>query len=80
MTFKIDEKSGKISLADHTPAGGKVPRNFAVSPDGKYILVANQDTDNVVIFERNPETGLLRATGTEIQVSMPVCVKFLQGG
>lgn len=77
VTFKIDENSGKISPAGHSPAGGKVPRNFAVSPDGKYILVANQDSDNVVIFERDAQTGLLRATGTEIQVSLPVCVRFL---
>lgn len=77
VTFKIDEKSGKISPLDHIPAGGKVPRNFAVSPDGKYVLVANQDSDNVVIFERDAVTGRLKNTGTEIRVSMPVCVKFL---
>lgn len=77
VAFEIDAKSGKISLAGHTPAGGKVPRNFAISPDGKYVLVANQDSDNIVVFERNPETGLLQATGTEIRVSMPVCIKFL---
>lgn len=77
VSFKVDEKSGKLSLAGHVPAGGKVPRNFAVSPDGKYVLVANQDSDNVVVFERDAVTGLLHKTGTEIKVSMPVCVKFL---
>lgn len=77
VIFKIDENSGKISLAGHSPAGGKVPRNFAVSPDGKYILVANQDSDNVVVFERDAQTGLLHTTGTEIPVSLPVCVRFL---
>ncbi len=77
VTFAIDGGSGKISPAGHTPAGGKVPRNFAISPDGKYVLVANQDSDNVVVFERDRVTGLLKNTGTEIRVSMPVCVKFL---
>lgn len=77
VTFAIDEKSGKINLAGHVSAGGKVPRNFAISPDGKYVLVANQDSDNVVVFERDAVTGLLKNTGTEIRVSMPVCVKFL---
>lgn len=77
VTFKIDGQSGKISTEGHVPAGGKVPRNFAISPDGKYVLVANQDSDNVVVFERDAATGLLKNTGTEIPVSMPVCVKFL---
>jgi 6-phosphogluconolactonase len=75
--YAIDPKSGKLSLEGHQDVMGQVPRNFAISPDGKYVLVANQDSDNVVIFERNQETGALKATGTEIKVSMPVCVKFL---
>jgi 6-phosphogluconolactonase len=57
--------------------GGKVPRNFAISPDGKYVFVANQNTDNIVIFERNATTGLLKNTEKEINISMPVCIKFL---
>jgi 6-phosphogluconolactonase len=28
-------------------------------PDEKYLLVANQDTDNVVSFKHNTETGKL---------------------
>jgi 6-phosphogluconolactonase len=54
-----------------------MPRNFSISPDGKYVFVANQNTDNIVIFERNASTGLLLKTGKEIKISMPVCIKFL---
>lgn len=75
--YSIDASTGKLVLEGQKEVNGAVPRNFAISPDGKYILVANQDSDNIVVFERNPEMGLLRATGTEIKVSMPVCVKFL---
>lgn len=78
VIFKVDEKTGKIHSPAHLSSDGKVPRNFAVSPDGKYVLVANQDTDNIVVFKRDAGTGLLENTGTEIQVSMPVCVKFLR--
>lgn len=75
--YSVDSKTGKLNLEGHKEVNGKVPRNFTISPDGKYVLVANQDSDNIVVFERNRELGLLRATGTEIKVSMPVCVKFL---
>lgn len=77
VTFSIDPKTGKLNQLSQTPVGGKVPRNFGISPDGKYVFVANQNTDNIVIFERNAATGLLKNTGKEINISMPVCIKFL---
>ncbi len=77
VTFAINPKTGKLKQLSQTPVGGKVPRNFAISPDGKYVFVANQNTDNIVIFERNISTGLLKNTGKEINISMPVCIKFL---
>ncbi|MCP9753948.1 lactonase family protein [Lacihabitans sp. CCS-44] len=77
VTFSVDPKTGKLSQLSQTPVGGKVPRNFGISPDGKYVFVANQNTDNIVIFERNAATGLLKNTGKEINISMPVCIKFL---
>lgn len=77
VTFAINPKTGKLKQLSQTPVGGKVPRNFAISPDGKYVFVANQNTDNIVIFERNATTGLLKNTEKEINISMPVCIKFL---
>ena len=77
VTFAINPKTGKLKQLSQTTVGGKVPRNFAISPDGKYVFVANQNTDNIVIFERNATTGLLKNTEKEINISMPVCIKFL---
>jgi 6-phosphogluconolactonase len=55
---------------------GQVPRNFAISPDGQFLLVANQESDNIIVFKRDKETGKLSPTGGEIKVSMPVCLIF----
>lgn len=76
VVYRVDSSSGKLSLVEHVPAGGKHPRNFAISPDDRFVLVANRDTNNVVTFSRDAETGKLRHTGIELQVSKPVCVKF----
>jgi len=76
VVYEIDPESGKLRLIEHVPAGGRHPRNFALSPDNRHVLVANRDTNNIVIFERNPETGRLRPTGFELNVSKPVCIKF----
>jgi sugar lactone lactonase YvrE len=53
---------------------GSKPRNFTISNDGKWLLVANQDTDNIVVFKIDPATGDLKDTGNQIKVSMPVCL------
>lgn len=55
---------------------GKGPRNFAIDPSGKHVLVAHQYTNNVVIFNRNSATGKLTDSGKRINVGTPVCLIF----
>ncbi len=43
---------------------------------GEFVLVANQDSDEIVFFLRDSETGLLKETGIKLQVSSPVCLKM----
>lgn len=53
---------------------GIKPRNFIISEDGKWLLVANQDSDNIAIYKVDPTNGDLIDTGNQINVSMPVCL------
>jgi 6-phosphogluconolactonase len=76
--FSIDQASGKLKLLGYVPAGGMSPRNFAIDPSGKYLLVANQLSNNVVIFKRNKKTGMITATGEEIKTPEPSCLKMLE--
>ncbi|MFQ3576601.1 MAG: beta-propeller fold lactonase family protein, partial [Cytophagales bacterium] len=57
--------------------GGKTPRNFTISPDGKWIFVANQNSHNITIFERNLSTGMLKPSGKEINIGLPTCLIWL---
>lgn len=77
VIYKIDKKTGQLTLIGHQSVNGKTPRNFAIDPTGRFVLVANQDSDNISVFKRDKKTGLLTATGKEILVSQPVCLKFL---
>ncbi|MBL7814319.1 MAG: lactonase family protein [Saprospiraceae bacterium] len=74
--YRINKKTGQLTFIGHQSVNGKTPRNFVIDPTGQFILVANQDSDNITIFKRNKKTGLLTPTGKEINVSMPVCLKF----
>src|SRR5688500_6691584 len=73
--FSIDEKSGKLTAMGHRSTEGKTPRNFNFDPSGNFLLVANQNSDEIVIFRRN--SGLLEDTGKRIQVPKPVCIKWI---
>ena len=67
---------GKLKFKQQIHTGGKVPRNFAITPDGQYVFVGHQSTDNIVIFKRNIQTGLLTDTGKQLKVGSPVCLLF----
>jgi 6-phosphogluconolactonase len=40
--------------------------------------VANQDSENVVTFRIDQQTGKLEDTGIESSIPTPVCLKFLK--
>lgn len=74
--FSIDEKNGKLTSVGYQSTSGKTPRNFNFDPTGNYLIVANQNSDNLVIFKRDVKTGLLTALPKQVEVGNPVCVKW----
>ena len=74
--FEIEAGSGVITPKGHHHTSGKTPRNFKLSAEGDIVLVANQDSNKVVMFRRNSKDGLLADTGFEINVPQPVCIEF----
>jgi len=61
---------------DRTPCGGKVPRHLTLDPSGRWLLVANQESDTLSIFSRDVKTGKLTNTGTTVPLSRPQCLVF----
>jgi 6-phosphogluconolactonase len=68
--------NGKLENYFMVSTRGDGPRNFAISPDGKFLLVAHQFSNNIVIFKRDNKTGILTDTGERIDVGSPVCLVF----
>ncbi len=73
--FAIDTR-GKLSPIGHESTRGMTPRNFAIDPSGMFLLVANQKSDNIVVFRLDQKTGRLNSTGQVVPVPSPVCLKF----
>ena len=54
----------------------EIPRNFHITPDGRFLLAANQNSDNIVSFRIDRDSGGLEYTGHEAAVPAPVCLKL----
>jgi 6-phosphogluconolactonase (cycloisomerase 2 family) len=56
---------------------GTHPRNFVITPNGKYLLSASRDDSIIEVFEIDGDTGLLKNIDKNIEVDTPVCLKFI---
>ena len=76
VIYAIDKK-GALTYAGRQSSGINTPRNFAIDPTGNFVLVGNQNGNDIAIFKRDKKTGLLSETNKRIQVDKPVCLKFV---
>ncbi len=75
--FEINGDTKKLKPLGFVPVEGDWPRNFSLSPDGDFMLVANQKSGNITVFKINRTTGMPEFTGKEIKIPAPVCIEFL---
>jgi 6-phosphogluconolactonase len=74
--FAISSTAGTLTPVQTVSSGGKTPRNFAIDPTGSWLLVANQDSGEIVVFRIDRKTGHLTSTGEVLKVPSPTCLKF----
>lgn len=73
--FKIDDQ-GQLQLIEVQQVKGKIPRDFAISPDGKFLLVALQDSGTIELYHINQSDGSLSFADKNFKVPTPVCLVF----
>ncbi len=69
-------KDGTLKTIGYQSTFGKTPRIFAIDGTGKFLVVANQSTGNIVVFKRDSITGLLKKTGNKVKVANVSCVQI----
>lgn len=75
--FSVDPTDGTLARVGYQPTGIH-PRNFAITPNGKYLLVACRDSQVIQVFGRDAATGLLtEKAGAGIAMDKPVCIRFV---
>ena len=75
--FKVDQQNGELTKIGYQLTGTH-PRNFIITPNDKFLLVACRDTNEIQIYQRDRESGLLQDTGKRINMEKPVCLKLAQ--
>ncbi|MFC4404764.1 lactonase family protein [Gracilibacillus xinjiangensis] len=74
--YKV-EGDFKLSFVGWTDTEGDWPRDFVLDPTEQFVIASNQESDTLVLFERNKEKGTLTLVQKDVKVPEPVCVKFL---
>lgn len=75
-TFAIDEYTGYMKYISNISSLGKTPRFMTFSPDGLKLIVANEDSDTIQIFNINTNSGELTFSGQTVNTESPVCILF----
>ena len=76
VVFAVNPTDGSLREIQTVPSGGKAPREFTIAPGGKFLLVANQQSDAIAVFSRDPETGKITDTSRRIPVGSPTDLKW----
>lgn len=76
VVFAVNPSDGSLREIQTVSSGGKAPREFTLAPGGKFLLVANQQSDAIAVFSRDPETGKITDTGRRIDTGTPVDLKW----
>ena len=58
-------------MANITPSGGKCPRNFNWTGNGRFLVVGNQNSDSLCVFEFDAKSGALTPAHVAEGVASP---------
>ncbi|TAM07472.1 MAG: lactonase family protein [Paraburkholderia sp.] len=75
--FAVDATNGKLARIGRQSSLGKAPREFAIDPTGRWLIVGNQGSDTAYVFRRDPQTGLLGPDPKRLDIPSPVDFKFV---
>lgn len=74
VVYNVSENGETIEIAQWISVEGKTPRDFNFSKSEDFVIVANQDSDNVTVFKRDKDSGLLSLVQKDFYVPEATCV------
>ena len=77
LVFAIDPANGHLKELQRRSVEGDHPREFSLDPSGRFVLIANQKSNQIVVVERDAKSGLLGKTVQKLPMDAPSDLKFL---
>lgn len=74
--FETSQEGKRLKRKQLISTEGDFPRDFNLDPSEKFIVAANQNSDNLTLYERDTQTGLLKMIQKDVYVPECVCVYF----
>jgi 6-phosphogluconolactonase (cycloisomerase 2 family) len=78
VVYAVGKDDGQLTLLQRRSVEGDHPREFALDPDGNYLLVANQKSNQIVVLRRDPRKGTLGDTVQKLEQPAPSDLKFIE--
>lgn len=77
MHYTIGD-DGMLQPCNRISSQGQIPRDFALDGGDRWVICANQDSDTLAIYRRDPDSGTLSPSQVFDTVSMPVAVVIVE--
>ncbi|VVN76190.1 lactonase family protein [Pseudomonas fluorescens] len=77
LVFAIDPATSELKEIQRRSVEGDHPREFSLDPSGKFLLIGNQKSNQIVVLERDANTGLLGKTVQKLPFDAPSDIRFL---
>ena len=78
VAFSVAPGDGALTLLQRRPTEAASTREFAISPDGRFLLLAIQGANAIAVLRRDPASGLLGETVQTLALPRPSYLQFLR--
>jgi 6-phosphogluconolactonase len=73
-TFSVNETNYQLKMIQNISSEGNFPREFCLDRSEKYVIVGNQKSDSLAVFQRDFKHGNLTLLSLNHDVPEPVCI------
>ena len=77
VLFEIDRDAGTLTYVEDQGTGGRTPRHFLLDANGDHLIIANQNTNTLLVCRVDDGNGRLKPSGVFTPAPSPVCTVFL---
>lgn len=74
----LSQRGDHVETIQRISTYGDFPRDFNLDPTENFVLAANQNSNNLTLYARDHQTGLLTVAQKDIPCPECVCVYFLK--